>query len=111
VTASHGGHEATPVLHSWENSAAVLEYWESTTAALHLRQEMTTTQSSYRLRFAVEAETLAIEEQCTEPVLVEVPVSHRSGIDMEEFGMRVPADAAALHRTCREHCFGEQRSA
>ena len=51
------------MLHSWESTAAVLKYWESTAAALHLRQEMTTTQSSYRLRFAVEAETLAIEEQ------------------------------------------------
>src|SRR5215469_10916077 len=26
---------------------------------------------------------------------------------MEELGMRVPADAAALHRTCRADCFGE----
>jgi len=95
------------VLHSWESTAAVLEYWKWTAAALHLRQELTTTQSSYRLRFAVEAETLAIEEQRTEPVLVEVPVSYRSRIDMEEFGMRIPADPAALHRTCREHCFGE----
>ena len=23
--------------------------------------------------------------------------------------MRVPADAAALHRSCRKHCFGEPR--
>ena len=63
MTASHGGQEATAVLHSWESTAAVLEYWEWTAAPLHLRQEMSTTQSSYRLRFAVEAETLAIEEQ------------------------------------------------
>ena len=75
MPASYGGQEATAVLHSWESTAAVLEYWKWTAAALHLRQELTTTQSNYRLRFAVEAETLAIEEQRTEPVLVEAPVS------------------------------------
>src|SRR5580704_16956552 len=68
---------------------------------------MTATQSGYRSLFVVEAETLAIEEQRAEPVLVEVPVAHRSRVDMEETGMRVPADAAALHRPCRENGFGE----
>jgi len=46
-------------------------------AALHLRQEVTTPQSSYRSLFAIEAETLAIEEQRAEAVLVQVPVPYR----------------------------------
>jgi hypothetical protein len=68
---------------------------------------MTATHSGCRSLFVVEAKTLAIEEQRAEPVLVEVPVAHRSGVDMEEPGMGVPADAATMHRPCREHRFGE----
>jgi len=38
---------------------------------------VTTPQSSYRSLFAIEAETLAIEEQRAEAVLVQVPVPYR----------------------------------
>ena len=83
------------MLHSWDCAAAVLQCRQETAAALHLRQEITATGCSRRSLFGVEAETLAVEEQRAEPVLVEIPVAHRSGVDMEEPGLGVSADAAA----------------
>src|SRR5205823_5663603 len=60
------------------------------------------------VRILVVAATVSfVEEQPAEPRLVEVPVAHRSGVDMEEAGTRVPADAALFHRPRGPHRVAE----
>src|SRR5205085_10873695 len=55
----------------------------------------------------VEAHPLAADQQGSKVGVVEVPVAHRAGIDMHKARMRIPADAAALHRARRLHRLGE----
>src|SRR6516162_9904186 len=43
-------------------------------------------------------------------MLVECPVTHWPGIDVDKAGTWVPAYATALHRSCRRHCLAEPRA-
>src|SRR5271168_1463118 len=55
-------------------------------------------------------QVLAIKyQEAIEPAFVERPIPHRSGIDVDKAGMRVPPDAAALHRAGLCHRLGEIR--
>jgi hypothetical protein len=43
------------------------------------------------------------DQQVLQPLVLEVPVAYRAGVEMDETGMRVSADAAAPHRARRGH--------
>ena len=58
----------------------------------------------------VAAKVPALEKQRAKPPLIEVPVAHRSGVDVQEPGPWVPADTATLHRPRCPHRGGEPRS-
>ena len=51
----------------------------------------------------------AEQQQIVESALVESPVPHRPGVDMDKARMRIPPDAAAPHRAGRFHRLGELR--
>jgi len=56
---------------------------------------------------SIEFEAAAIKNQQTvEAALIERPVSHRPSVYVDKAGMRIPADAAALHRPGFAHCVG-----
>src|SRR6185312_4176884 len=41
------------------------------------------------------------DEEILDAAAVDLPVPHRPGVDMDEMRVRIPADAAALHRQRR----------
>src|SRR5262249_25244395 len=61
--------------------------------------------------FAADPQLTAVKyQEAIQPAFVEGPIPHRSGVDMDKAGMRVPADAAAFHGAGRGHRVGEPRS-
>src|SRR5215471_3955431 len=59
---------------------------------------------------ANEPQAVTVEyQEAVEPALVESPIADRAGVDMDEPGMRVPADSTALHRARCRHRLGKPR--
>src|SRR6266481_2933569 len=110
AAASDFGQKAPTAFHPWHEAATVLQLGQNATAAPQLRQDVPAAQCDCRFHLsAVEAVTPAVDQQRAEPPPLKLPVAHRPRVDVEKTGMRVPADAAALHPPGRLHCVLEPR--
>jgi hypothetical protein len=66
--------------------------------------------ANQRLAGPVEPQPAAVKyQEAVEPARVESPVPYRPSVDVNKAGMRVPADATALHRPGFGHCIGKLR--
>src|SRR5437773_1813846 len=73
----------------------------------HLAADHATAARHQHLASLVEADPVPAGKQGAESGAIEIPVTHRAGVDMHEAGVRVPANPAALHRASRLHRLGE----
>src|SRR6266851_3461042 len=101
------GQKTSAARNLWQEAATVRHLWQDATGALELWQGAADTRRC--LLFLAEAVTPAVDKKRAEPPPLKVPVAHRPGVDMEKTGMRVPADAAALHPPGRLHRLFEPR--